>query len=668
MIIFTRGLVLRKGERSFEFERDLGDGNLQFKRLDTFEVITFSVTKLYADILEGIIQVVRPVPKSQAHLPEPQSHQIVVLPAKITKPQEALIAFRMHFIRAAIRMRATFGSFDRCAEVLAQTSRPQGIDDKEREMINAIDMPKAPTLMRWLKIYQESGANPYALCDRRSLAIKPKRINCTVEGVIEDAIVKYYMQLRGATIKQTCSRIRDLMKLTNRRDGTDIKPPSEKTVARRINDISEFVRDTKRFGAAYARNKWRYSLAGDQSTRILERVEVDHTMLDVWVLDPRSGVPLGRPWITALIDRMSGYILGVYISFYGPSAASVANAMRVSILPKDEILADIPEIQVRWTAMGVAELYVVDNGLEFHSRTFRRIAWELSADLLYNPVHQPWLKPGIERSMMEFNRMLPMEGKVFAAIKNMQNVDPKKTSAILFDDLCSAVIHWAAAVHPFHIHKKTLVRPIDLWSEGLEYAPPPMFPTSMKNLELATGISAQRTVTGDGIFFQYMRYNSAELQDYCRRDARNFRTEIRFNPDDLGEMHVHLPKANEWLKVPLQRPNYDYGNGLSLIQHQIIRQEAGKRLSKANAEEELCRAQTSICERWKEAISRGVKVRKHADLIRFQGHTSAKITPKNTSMQGAFTSTNPPEASPKAAEVLDSVMPFRAFSLDEDME
>lgn len=41
---------------------------------------------------------------------------------------------------------------------------------------------------------------------------------------------------------------------------------------------------------------------------------------------------LGRPWITLLIDRYSGYLLGFYISFYGPSSATVARAIKVSIM------------------------------------------------------------------------------------------------------------------------------------------------------------------------------------------------------------------------------------------------------------------------------------------------------------------------------------------------
>lgn len=60
MISFTRGLVLRKGERTIEFERDLGNGEVQFKCLDNFEIKTFGVAKIYKEILDGVVNVVRP--------------------------------------------------------------------------------------------------------------------------------------------------------------------------------------------------------------------------------------------------------------------------------------------------------------------------------------------------------------------------------------------------------------------------------------------------------------------------------------------------------------------------------------------------------------------------------------------------------------------------------
>ncbi len=657
MITFAAGLVLRRGERTLEFERDLGDGRLQFAFGDTREIQTVKLTEIYSAILGGTVSVVRP---SQAPLKPDLEENALNLPGQINHRQQALISFRLHYVQAAIRARVPLGSLGQLNELLQRTPRPTSIDESEQALHNAVPTPDASTLRRWLRRYVSVGNSAFSLIDRRAVARRSKRLWKEVERLVEDAIAKHYMKLRGESMKYTHQQACLLVRLANRRDGTDLPQPSRSTVERRIREIDPYVRDLRRFGSGYAKNKWRFSLAGDQSTRILERVEVDHTQLDIWVLDPVSGVPLGRPWITVLIDRLSGYVLAIYISFYGPSAGSVAGALKASILPKADLLESCG-ISGDWSAMGVAELYVVDNGLEFHSRAFRLMAWALRADLLYNPVRQPWLKPAIERAMAEFNRTLPSRGKVYSPIKNAQAPDPAKSAAIVFDDLVACLVEWAATVFPFHAHPKTLVRPIDLWEEGRKNAPPPILPTSFEHLDVAAGVATERVIGGDGVFFQYLRYNSYELQDYRRTHGERFKADIRFNPDDLGRTFVHLPKWDKWLSVPLQRPGPPYGDGLSLVQHRIIREEAGKKLTRLNADEELFQAQLRLQDRWGEAIGRGLKVKKDAQLIRLQGLTSARLLSTPQDVQPLL-----PQPSPVVLETLPEVIPFKAFSLSED--
>lgn len=660
MLSFARGLVLSKGLRTLEFERDLGNGIVQFKYLDTYEIRSFKTYQIYNEILAGEYKVV----KKNDGAPTPATVPETTLPSRMDDRQLALITFRMHYVKSALRSRVQTGSASQIESVLKVTSPPTTEDEGQRKWIEKLNPPSPATLMRWLKTYQKAGSNPYVLCDHRPLRAQPKRVLAAVEELIEEMISKHYLQLRGASVKETHEQVRREITALNKRERTDLPIPSERTLNRRINEVPEFIRDLKRFGSEYAKNRWRYSLGGDQSTRILERVEIDHTLLDIWVLDPRTGVPLGRPWVTAVIDRFSGYILGVYISFYGPSAGTVVKCIKASILPKDGLTEKIPEIDCRWTAMGIPECIVVDNGMEFHSKIFLQMAWQLRTDIIFNPVRHPWMKASIERVMREFNRVLPGRGKVFAPIKNAVPPDPQKSAVILFDDLCTCLLLWAAKVHPHSIHKKTLVRPFDPWEEGRELLPPCLLPTDFSHFDLIAGISTYRTIDGDGAFFNYLRYNSRELQDYCRNHDRKFRTEIRFDPDDLGRIHVHLSKAGKWIQVELQRPHFSYGDGLSLLQHEMIRKQAGDRLKRANAEEVLRTAQYELQDKWGDAIARGVKVKKHADLIRFQGLTSARVTaPK------AQASERPdlvPEDSPMMAGLLAKTIPYKTFSLGEE--
>jgi len=669
MFTFGNGLVLREGARTFQFERELSCFEVQFRYLDNNEVRTFSKESLYKQILA---KTVIPVHQNGHPIAQPNSvsvqDHVYAYPVTLAEKQERTFLFRNFLIKRAIAGGVTPGSLKRCEAFLASVQR-----EGEKYFKNCLpdghgaEIPKLPcgdTLRRWMKRNKSSGGNPYAQLDLRPLVRRCKRLSLRVEEMVEKCISKYYLQKHGLSVADTFRRYLQDAAQEERLLGEKLELASLRSMQRRVNEIDPYIRDFKRYGAEYTRNKWRYSLKGDTSTRILERVEIDHTWLDIWVLDPVTGVPIGRPWITVAIDRYSGYILGFYVSFYGPSVASVAHCIRNAIFPKEELTALVPGLPQPWTAMGVAEQYVVDNGLEFHAKDFLRIMFELRADVLFNPVRRPWLKPSIERAMMEVNRMLPSRGKVYAPTKNMRPESPSDTAAILFDDLCIGLTLWAADVFPKSIHHKNLVRALDLWEEGRLTSPIPMFPLSFEQFDITAGMSTQRTVDGDGVFFKYLRFNSVELQDYLRSNGRKLKLDIRVNPDDLGRIFVNLEAEKRWLPVALQRPSNGYGDGLSLIQHEIIRAEAGKRLNRNNAEEELAKAQERLRCQWIGAVKRGVYVKKHGALVRFQGLSSARLS--GTRAPRPKEATDIPVASPISEGLLKKVMPFKAFSLAED--
>jgi putative transposase len=191
-----------------------------------------------------------------------------------------------------------------------------------------------------------------------------------------------------------------------------------------------------------------------------------------------------------------------------------------------------------------------------------------------------------------------------------------------------------------------------------------MFPPQLSGLDILCGLSAHRRVDGDGVFFNYLRFNSVELQDYLRAHRATFRTEIRFNPDDLSNIFVHLPNAKSWLNVPLQRPLFNDGCGLSLVQLQIIRGELKGRLTRANAYEEMERAILQLRDRWEQAARRGLRLRRDASLIRMQGLTSV---PLDTTPRLLPATAEPPMLVSEAMHgALPKVMPFPAFSLEDD--
>ena len=256
MISFARGLILRKGMRELEFERQIEREKVQFKFLDTHEVMTFNLAKLYKQIQGGEYAVVT----SQYQEPSlRQEDEPLKLPSIMTKAQEALVAFRLMFVLAAIRNKITRGAIDKLSELLTQVENFVGIDDEETRTAKKFKKPTAWTLRRWLVAYEDSGSNPYVLLDRRAIRRTTTRLSKAIENFIDKSIVKVYLQMRGPSIRKTHQSLAKEIRIHNQTEGENLKVPSLSTLERRIEKIPGYVIDFKRLGPAYAKNKWQDS-------------------------------------------------------------------------------------------------------------------------------------------------------------------------------------------------------------------------------------------------------------------------------------------------------------------------------------------------------------------------------------------------------------------------
>lgn len=112
----------------------------------------------------------------------------------------------------------------------------------------------------------------------------------------------------------------------------------------------------------------------------LHQVEVDHTPMDL--LLKRPGQKPARPWITALIDRYSRYILGFYISFDAPSWYTVAMALRLAVVPKQAYLKSLDyDFKFDWLAFGCPDYLIMDQAPEFQCAALEWAASDLNISL-----------------------------------------------------------------------------------------------------------------------------------------------------------------------------------------------------------------------------------------------------------------------------------------------
>lgn len=654
MAVYTlqRGLVVKIGQRHFEHKRELDNNKIQLEDVQTGAIRTIPATTLVKQITAGEITVVRSAEPSTSDVQGNDSKWIAVVIDKMDEKNRTLYLKKIAYVRF-MRKRG----IRRGQRKLIELAIPQ-----VASILVDPSPPSASAVMRWIRRFEKYNLQPVALASGHMLRSSPRRLDGQLLGCIRDQLKTLYFKKGGRSIRQVVRRVLQIQAI--RVANGDIQEHeahvSEATVRRIADEVSPYDRDRLRYGNTYAAAKWRHSIGGIYATRPLERVEMDHTLLDLYVIDDRRCIPLGRPTVTILIDSYSGYILSIYVSFESETLGRMMRAIKIAIQPKDSLIGGLG-LSNGWHSAGLWEVLVVDNGLAFHSTHLHRLALELCCDLEYCPTRKPWFKPTVERAMLEMARILPYAGRPQKPSMIDKPYDPKITACVMFSDLCNCLYKWVVDVHPFQVNERKLARPIDLYLEGLDSMPPPSFLDDCRSLDIIAGITKDLTVRNGGVEMQYINYRSPELGEMAKGIAPSFKTSVKFDPNDLGQIYVQHPTSKDWLCVPAQHE--DYASGLNLSQHKLIRSNAKADLLKKDAYVTLMRAQAELQDMWDAAISSGKKLKRSAkQLAILEGLNS--LTPIAVAKPGEYIKPEKIVTLDDGAAITREVPDFIAFDLE----
>jgi putative transposase len=483
--------------------------------------------------------------------------------------------------------------------------------------------PSTSAVMRWARRLRAAGGYVGALVDRRATRAPRRRIVPAMEQIVMSTIQRVYLTRARNSLVHTRDVIHaEAAKLV--RAGqlkADEARVSMATLSRRIADIDRYRRIEARHGSARARMVCRTSMDGASADYPLQRVEVDHTPLNWIVVCDRTGLPLGRPLLTVLVDAFSSYVLGFYVSFYGAGLTSVSGALRCAIRPKDDITQGL-SLSNRWLAEGIPDRLMLDNGLEFHSPVFQLMGWELGMDFTYCRVRTPWLKPHVERFFSTLDTLTLAKGRIHKRMANVVETDPVEGAAVMFSDFVKGIVQFVVDVHPFQINQRKLARPYELFAEGMERRPAVHFPRDMEALRMASALSATRAVGPGGVEIDGLPFGGPELLDMRKRHGERFKALVKWDPDDISRIWVQDPQSRQWVVSDCRWQSYSAG--LSWNQHRTIRKFARRELKSCNAVEYLEQARLRLHNHWMEAAA--WKTRSDRKLAAVMtGYTSARV-------------------------------------------
>ncbi|MCK9259721.1 MAG: DDE-type integrase/transposase/recombinase [Azoarcus sp.] len=469
-----------------------------------------------------------------------------------------------------------------------------------RQAAEGIEDAKPPSVIsvyRWYRSYRQSKDTRALIprIDRRG-SRRPAQSDRLLELAAE-AIEEAFRASPQASGPNILSRLIAKVENENRKvlHGEPLKAPSLSTLYRLLKRTDAYDKVRLREGKSAADKRFRLVKGRVRTGHILERVEVDHTPLDLFLIDERTGLPLGRPTLTVLIDHHSRMLFGYYLSFGDPSAAAVMGALRHAILPKRPPADVIPGLKIEnpWPCYGRPDLLVLDNGLEFHGNDLESVAFDLDIRLQYCPKHQPQFKGTVERHLKTINYFFchQLPGTSFARLHERGDYDPQKHALLTLGEFKQLFEKWVVDVYAQTTHRGIGTTPWDKWHEGLKHREPKL-PEDLHDLQRRIGLVAERSLRRDGVILHGIRYNGDALAPILRAYGDGIQVRVLYDPEDLGEIQVWGPDDTE--PIAVQALDQDYANGLTVRQNQLIRGLLRERGAEAEDRPALQRARNDL--------------------------------------------------------------------------
>ena len=390
------------------------------------------------------------------------------------------------------------------------------------------------TMYRLITAYRAKGTvssvEPRALGRRKdTLVLDAKR-----EKLIASTIHEIYLKPERPTMTYLIEQVQA------RCAQKGLPLPDRRTIKARVDRIDRRTVALKRKDAKGV--KATKTVPGQYVTsRPLEVVQIDHTEVDVFLVDETTRKTMDkRPWLTLAIDVFTRMVVGFYLSIDKPSRVSLGLCMLNAVYDKSAWLAE-RKIDASWPAAGLPEAVHADNGADFRSHAFAWACREEGIKLIFRPRGAPHYGGHIERligTMMGRVHFYP--GSTFANPTARQGNKSGRFAAMTFREFECALGWEIAGRYNEEIHSALLRPPIAVWREH-EASLALRMPKDRMAFWVSFLPDAHRTLRPDGIWLHDIPYWSNALSGQVGRAKSELL--IKFDPRDVSRIFVQHPDS-----------------------------------------------------------------------------------------------------------------------------
>lgn len=435
------------------------------------------------------------------------------------------------------------------------------------------------SIYNWLKVYEKTKRLTSLIYEGTTGGKGKSRLSEELETIIVNALEEYYLSSQKPTVQKTYEDI--VLRCRN----ANIELPSLATIRRRVEALDNRISLKKREGKKSVHHL--YPIKGEfpDGNYPLEVIQIDHTRVDIELVDSKHREVIGRPWITLAIDVYSRMIAGFYISFDTPGYFGTGQCLANAILSKEPILEKY-DIQTKWPLEGFPSMIHMDNAREFRGKDIEMICKEYNISVVWRPVARPNFGGHIERLVRTLNEDIhTLNGTTFSNITQKGTYDSVKHANMTLEEFEKWITILITEVYHHKVHSALGKSPIARYMEGMLGGPntPPrgrIIRADKKDavrLRLNLLPYEERTIQRQGIVLDGITYYSDVLNSFIPRSLdkhgkSSAKYLIRRDPRDISLIYFYDPDTKQYHTIPLKDRRANVV-GISLWEYRAVKKK-----------------------------------------------------------------------------------------------
>jgi putative transposase len=469
-------------------------------------------------------------------------------PGAVSKPTPDLVAVREEAWQVAVKR------FKILKPLLSKDSKVRTFANVKKV---ARVLGKHPaTVYRWIGDYKRSERLSVFLRKERSDR-RTSRLSSEVNKIIDTAINKIYLKAEKPNVAAVIEEVHlQCFK------GKIESRPAGNTIRARIRMLSDRHKVEKRDGKKRAAEKYEpikgHFPGADYPLAV---AQIDHTPMDLIVVDEEHRQPIQRPSLTVVIDVYSRMVLGFAIYLEKPSAFTAGLAIANAVLPKEDWLAGAA-VQAEWPCWGKMRKIHCDNAKEFRGTVIGRACQDHGIAVEHRPPREPRYGGHIERGFRTWlTRAHRLKGTTFSSVEQKGDYDSEGRAIMTRAELEKWFTIYVAKVYANTYHSGIKTTPLARYKEailGTDGRPGTGLPDRVAETTafmLDFMPYEERTIQEYGVVIDHIFFWDDALRPWIHapdpKDSKRARKfTFRINPRDMREIYFRDPASSTYIAIP----------------------------------------------------------------------------------------------------------------------